>query len=320
MPAPPAGQVVEDARPFYNDSAFDGNGLMVSAADENAIDTGKSQATIGQPITFASMTGYVKGLNGVTFLVAALPNDGANLTAADFAVLLGTTANINAWAPGPAPTVTVRANSGPNGEDRVFLSFPNHSIKDTYAAFQVLATPNTGLLETHTAIFGNVAGDTGTSFLNPLSHFGRDASDLQAEIHPAVFFLPAIVTAPTDVDKDGFTNAFDLQGTVTGGNFGQPPVINQAVLLVITPVFAPPAPGFAAGAAAAIDAPETGNGESAVLPPAGVGFVRSPVEDGRLGNISEDQRDLAFATFADSEDLPVVGDLLAVLATEEQLL
>jgi hypothetical protein len=218
------------SRLFYNQSAFDGNNPAGNAADLNAIDPNKVPVPLGTQATFANISGYSRGINGVKFMVNALPNDGANLSPADFRVRHGRTNNINTWAAGPAPTVTVLPNAGPNGEDCVLLVFPNNSIQDTYGAFQMLATANTGLAQTHTAVFGNVRGDTGARFLgNP--PFGRDAADFQAMAQPGVLFQPAPVGSNTDVNKSARTDAFDFQAVALAG-------INPNVIPAITPGFA----------------------------------------------------------------------------------
>jgi uncharacterized repeat protein (TIGR01451 family) len=239
---PPSVAVVADSRLFYNNSSFDGNNPAGNAADANAIDASKVLLAIGQAATFANISGYTKGINGVTFVVNNLPADGANLTPADFAVRLGTTNNINSWAAGPAPSVTVLANSAPGGGDRVLLTFADNVIQDTYAAFQILASANTGLAAAHTAIFGNVRGETGASFQGQGVFFGRGAEDLQAMAQPGVLFQPAAVTSATDINKSGLTDAFDFQGLALAG-------IQLNVLPVITPAFAAaPAAGFASAA------------------------------------------------------------------------
>ena len=70
-----------------------------------------------------------------------------------------------------------------------------------------MATANTGLADTHTAIFGNVRGDTGAAFQGQGVFFGRGAEDLQQMAQPGVIFQPAAVTSVTDVTKNAITDA-----------------------------------------------------------------------------------------------------------------
>jgi hypothetical protein len=302
-------QVVQDVRLFYNNSFFDGNNPAGNAADVGAMDVAIVPVPIGQAATPANISGYVKGINGVTFLVPQLPGDGAGLTAGDFVIRHGTTNSVNTWAAGPAPTVTVLPNSGPGGGDRVLLVFPDNSIQDTYGAFQMLATANTGLAATHTAIFGNVRGDTGAAFVGQGVFFGRDAADMQSMVPP--LFVPNGASSPSDVNKDGMTNAFDMQiipvlcTAAIGGSF------QSSVIPVITPGFAAtPAAAFAS----AIDEAVVLVGNEEALVANGIGSAGGS-RDGRVGSTGEDDRDLVFATFAD-EPSDSIGELIDVLAEE----
>lgn len=310
-PAPPQ-TAVQNSQVFYNNSAFDGGDVAANAADLNAVDTSKTSLGIGQTATFANITGARDGITGVKFTVNNLPNDGAGLSPADFQILLGTTNNINGWVAGPSPTVTVLPNAGAGGADCVLLTFAAGTIADTYAAFQMLATANTGLASTHTAIFGNVRGDTGAAFVGQGQFFGRDASDLQAMV-PALF-QSAGVTSATDVTKDGTTNAFDLQVIPVQSTAAIGGAFQSNVIPVITPGFsAAPAPGFAL--AAVDEAVAVDDDADAIVD--GNGMVASS-QDGRVGSTEEDDRDLAFATFGDTDDAG--SDLIGALAGDRMSL
>ena len=50
---------------FYNDSGFDGHDPAANAMDEFAIATDKAPLRPGEAATFANVTSYVRGLNGV---------------------------------------------------------------------------------------------------------------------------------------------------------------------------------------------------------------------------------------------------------------
>jgi hypothetical protein len=181
----------------------------------------------------------------------------------------------------------------------------------------MLATANTGLAGTHTAIFGNVRGDTGAAFIGQGTFFGRDAADLQAMVPP--LFQPAGVTSTTDVTKDAITNAFDLQVIPVTSTEAVGGAFQSNVLPVITPAFAAvPAPGFAAAAIdqAIADDADTIEQAANLLPPEN-NDPDSPMQDGRVGvtgaNGDED-RDWAFATFADETEVAFDADLFGTLA------
>jgi hypothetical protein len=200
--------------------------------------------------------------------------------------------------------VTVLPNSAAGGGDRILLTFADGAIQDTYAAFQILATANTGLDATHTAIFGNVRGDTGAAFQGQGVFFGRGAEDLQQMAQPGVIFQPATVTSVTDVTKNAITDAFDFQGLAVAG-------VNLNVMPVITPGFAA-VPAFAAAAAADDNTPVE---QAASLLPMDNGSTASS-QDGRVGEngvTGEEDRDLAFATFASPAE-PLEDDVYGAIA------
>jgi hypothetical protein len=193
----------------------------------------------------------------------------------------------------------------------------------------MLATANTGLAQTFTAVFGNVRGDTGARFPNN-PPFGRDAADFQAMAQPGVLFQPAPVGSNTDVNKSGRTDAFDFQAVALAG-------INFNVIPAITPGFAAvaaPAAALAVDEAASFVPPGIASfvpGASTSFvpaPAAGTSFVpidlavpATPIGDGRLGTPdsprpADSDRDRAFATFAADAEAPGEADLFDELAAD----
>lgn len=221
---------------FYNNSVFDGFDPAANDADFNALATDKAALAVGETATFANISGYDKGINGVLIEVSQLPADGANITAADFDLRHGRTDNVNDWEPAPTPEVTVIPNSGPGNADRVLLVFADGSVRDTYLAVQMLANANTGFSQTQTFIFGNVVGETGASFIGQGQFFGRDAADLQRMARS--LFVQAGPTSPTDVNKSGRTDAFDLQIVPVASTLASGGAFQSNVLPAITPALA----------------------------------------------------------------------------------
>ena len=86
---------------FYNDSAFDGNNVAASAADDNAIATDKQALLPGQTATFANYTSYTNGINGIMVDIASLPTFG--LSDADFTFLVGNSSDPTTWTAAPVP-------------------------------------------------------------------------------------------------------------------------------------------------------------------------------------------------------------------------
>ncbi len=91
---------------FYNDSTFDGYNPAANAADDAAIATDKSALLPGQTATFANLTSYTDGINGIMVDIAGLPG---NVTASDFNFMVGNNNDPSTWTQlTVAPTVTVR--------------------------------------------------------------------------------------------------------------------------------------------------------------------------------------------------------------------
>ena len=68
-----AGATVATRAVFYNNSAYDGNDPAAGAADDAAVAPDKSALLPGQAATFANVTSYTRGINGVMFDLAGVP-------------------------------------------------------------------------------------------------------------------------------------------------------------------------------------------------------------------------------------------------------
>jgi ELWxxDGT repeat protein len=213
LTAPPAATVV-GRHVFYNNSSFDGRDPAASATDDAAVATDKAALLPGQSPSFANLTGYTRGLNGVMLDVTGLPPD-AILTADDFTFRAGRTADPASLAAGPVPaSVTVRRGAGIGGSDRVTLTWLDHgraghsggsqAVANGWLEVTVKATANTGLAAPDVFSFGNLVGETGdrpdravvttTDFVRTRENFTRSAG----------------VTNRFDHDRDGRVSGTDL--------------------------------------------------------------------------------------------------------------
>jgi hypothetical protein len=297
------GQTVQNARLFYNNSVHDGNGASVTAADFAAIDPTKAPLLFGGTATFANVSGYDKGLNGIFFEVPSLPNDGAGVTAADVMVMVGNDNFPDAWPAGPAPTaVGVLPNSGPGDADRIFVTFADGAVIDTWARLTIKANANTGIVVDQDFFFGSVPGDTGAAYLGQGMFFGRDAADLQSMIENV--FNPAGADNPDDVTRDGVVNAFDFQVVPTFSEQSIGGAFHSNVIRAIMPQ-----QGLAG---LAIIGAET-SGEASDQPTGALLPQSDPVgaiapADQRVGKDSRgDGRDRAFATFGETDGDAYLG-------------
>jgi ELWxxDGT repeat protein len=162
---PPPPSAVVGRYVYYNNSAYDGPFTSSGPRDDAAVAPDKAALLPGQSASFANVTSYGRGLNGVMVDVRGLPR-GTTPGADDFAVRIGNSADPAAWKPlATRPTVTVRRGAGAGGSDRVTLTWPDETIRNTWAQVTVLATPATGLAAPDVFYFGNLVGDTGPGAL-----------------------------------------------------------------------------------------------------------------------------------------------------------
>src|SRR5215208_3892646 len=91
---------------FYNRSGYDDLDPAANAEDDAAIAAGKVPLLPGQPASFANVTSYDKGINGVMVDIAGLHGD--TLMADDF----------DFGPAGPPASVSLRRGAGVGGSDR----------------------------------------------------------------------------------------------------------------------------------------------------------------------------------------------------------
>jgi hypothetical protein len=196
--SPGASSAVVGRHVFYDRSAFD------AGDDDAAVATDKAALRPGQTATFANVTSYSRGINGVMVDVTGLPA-GAALTADDFSFRWGRSADGSDFADGPAPaSVTVRPAEGSGGGDRVTLVWGDDAVRNGWLEVTVRANADTGLAAPDVFGFGNLVGDTG----NSATSLTVNAQDLAAVRRH--LFSPSAVTGRFDFDRDGRVTAADF--------------------------------------------------------------------------------------------------------------
>jgi hypothetical protein len=210
----PVFPTVRGQHVFYNNSAFDGNDPAANAADDLAIASDKQALLPGQKATFANVTSYDKGINGIMVDVANLPAT-TTITAANFG--FSTSPDGTTWTPGPAPqSVTVRPLpvASPEPVDRVTVTWADGAITDEW--LQVFFNPNPVTpapppLAFNTSLFwfGNLRGETGDGVAPNASTLRVNSIDL-ANLKRAVTSGAVPVDNRYDFNRDGRINALDL--------------------------------------------------------------------------------------------------------------
>jgi uncharacterized delta-60 repeat protein len=189
---------------FYNHSAFDGNDAAAGAADDAAVATDKAALLPRQAASFANVSAYSRGING---LMVDLPSGSA--TAADFEVVAGTGGDPSTWAPVAAPAVRSRLNAGTHRAERVTLTWPDGLLRNTWVRVTVKANTRTGLAAPDVFYFGNLVGEVGDAAAPaglPATVDARDAVLTRA----ALSRRGATAASRYDFNRDGRVNADDL--------------------------------------------------------------------------------------------------------------
>jgi probable HAF family extracellular repeat protein len=193
-------------RVFYNNSAFDGHDPAANAADDAAVAPDKVALAGSAAPTFANVTGYSRGINGIMIDV-----DGATGTPTrdDFDFRVGNGGTPANWAAAPEPrSLTVRPGAGVNGSDRVTVTWADGAIRNAWLRVSVLPGARTGLWSPAVFSFGNLVGETGGPATGAPAFVvgGSDVLTTRARLAPA----PAPITEVADFDRDGRAGARDL--------------------------------------------------------------------------------------------------------------
>lgn len=202
-PAPPAAAVTA-RHAFYNRSSFDGNDAAANPADDGAIATDKAALLAGQTASFANVTSYDKGINGVMLDVQGLPVGTNVLSASDFIFRAGAGGDPASWVEAPVPAqIAVRRSAIPEQPARVTLVWPDGAIRNQWLQVTVKANANTGLSSPDRFSFGNLVGETGDD-AGPLRVSAADLLAVRRNL-----FSSSPVTGRHDFDRDGRVSVRD---------------------------------------------------------------------------------------------------------------
>jgi hypothetical protein len=158
----------------------------------------------GQAPSFANVTSYTRGINGVFIDVQNLSLGPTYLSESDFAFRVN---RGGGWSAAPAPVSIGRDSAaGVDGSDRVAITWADGAIRNTWLEVTVKSTPATGLPAPDTFYFGNLVGETGDGGW-PLR---VTALDVAAVKRAAAANAPAALANPYDFNRDGAVNALDV--------------------------------------------------------------------------------------------------------------
>lgn len=199
----PVPATVHGRHVFYNNSAYDGFDPGASARDDGAIAPDKQALRPGQRATFANVTSYTRGINGVMVDVSVLPQSLWALRPAAFGIEVGTGAG---WSAGPAPTgLTVRRGAGVNGSDRITLTWPDGAVRNKWLRVTVPTTAATGLAAPDVFAFGNLIGEIGDAVTDTARVTAVDIFAVRRLTRSGA----AGITTAFDFNRDGRVDVLD---------------------------------------------------------------------------------------------------------------
>jgi hypothetical protein len=265
VPEPASVTQVTGRRLFYNNSIWDNPGYGFTNASAIATDKTAYIPTGSNTSTFASMSSYTKGINGIMVELTGLHG---TLTASDFSVKvsgqLGAVNNSPAtWAAAPSFSVTLVPDTPSVGTDRYELTWADGDIVDRYVYVKVKGNDtaggndtNTGLATSDGFFFGSYVGDVGTPEPYPYVD-ATDQSQVRANQGPNA----ALPNNPYDFNRDGSVDNSDQN--VARGNQG---FMTYLVIPSAGP-FAPQAPSGGDPSGSAVASALAAGGESWVAAP-----------------------------------------------------
>ena len=202
---------IEGRHIFYNNSAWDGDGSALSAADDAAIAPDKTAFLASSGAAgFSNYTSYDDGINGIMIDLDPGMAATGTVTLADFEFRFGNDNNPSGWAAAPAPTMAVRAGAGVNGSDRYSFSWPDGTLTKGWLQVVVKANANTGIQMDDIHYWGNAVGET----LNMVGDTMVNAADVSGIVNNPTGFGFTTITDPYDVNRDKLVNAADISVVV----------------------------------------------------------------------------------------------------------
>lgn len=188
---------VTNRRVFYNDSGYESNGGVNTALDGSK--TLLRATNIAQQTTFANVSSYSRGINGVILDVAGLVNN--SLTNSDFIFRVapaGAIGNVtpSTWAAAPTPSVINVTPGNATTAARVRLEWLSNQIQNTWLQIIVLANENTGLTNREVYYLGSALGEV--DGVSPYRVSTSDVGLVRAGVGNAVVSVDDV----RDIDKD----------------------------------------------------------------------------------------------------------------------
>lgn len=231
---------------FYNDSSYETVGGVSSALDGTKTLLRSSATAL--TTSFANVSNYTRGINGLVFDVAGLASN--TLSASDFVFRTSPsgfsgTANPSVWSAAPNPTAIVVTPGTTTTPATVRLEWTDNAIQNVWLQIIVRANANTGLIDRQVFYVGHALGEVdGTS---PYRVSTTDVGLVRSGVSNAIVAASDV----RDVDKDRRITTSDvgivrarvgntvLIGNITipvsgSGSEGEDDSLDTAVAMIIS--------------------------------------------------------------------------------------
>ena len=193
-PDPPAPAVIRRGV-FYHHAGWD-----ISSTAPAAIAPNKTALLPGQRATFANVTNYDRGINGLFVDFTRLPS--GPLSGGDVELHFG---RGSTWTRLPVVPFVVHGIEPSDGR-RAYLALPDGTVKNAWLRVTIKANANTGLANPDVFYFGNLVGETGDPRRTELA---VDRMDF-ARVSMSVGTTSAAARAAYDINRDGAVTSADV--------------------------------------------------------------------------------------------------------------
>jgi hypothetical protein len=210
LTGPRYGAQVNDRKPFYYEGAdaepvLTVNGDPVAAAAPHRIAADKTALLPGRAPTFANVTSYARGINGLVIDMSGLRPD-MFLRQGDFEFAVSAGGPGATWTSAPAPATIYTTPPGfPNGTARVTLTWPDGAIRNTWLRVTIKAGLRTRLEQPDVFYIGNLVGETGDTDAAPFRVNALDLAGVKRALN-----TPSAITGRYDFNRDMRVNALDV--------------------------------------------------------------------------------------------------------------
>lgn len=186
---------------YYRGSSYSQGGTNIEAA----LDTSKTLIVAdaeAQTTSFANVTSYTRGINGIVLEVPGLP--AGALSDADFSFRMGTSQTPGLWGTAPLPNDIIVTSQTGASAPRIRIEWEDNAIQNTWLQVTIHANENTGLNAPVILYIGHVLAEI--DGVSPYRRTSIDVGLMRKEVRNTL--VP--IDNPYDIDKDRRVTSIDV--------------------------------------------------------------------------------------------------------------